>query len=72
MHGEVRETALQLSQDRINLREIYKGNVYNSNKFLSRQLAIKNIGHVETSFEIVPPEHDSCFVKIDPVKGVLQ
>jgi hypothetical protein len=39
----------------INMREIYKGNVYNSNKFLSKQLMIVNEGNHDCGFEIVRP-----------------
>lgn len=43
---------MEMSKTHLNMREIYKGNVYNSNKFLSRELRILNQGHHECAFEI--------------------
>ena len=32
------------------MRQIYKGNIYNSNKFLSKELSIINNSSIETTF----------------------
>lgn len=63
---------MELSRKEINLREIYKGNVYNSNKFLSKELQIMNTGPIDTAFEIVLPHNDECLIKIDPMKGIIK
>ncbi len=36
----VQEIECEMSRKEINLRQIYKGNMYNSNKFLSKELSI--------------------------------
>lgn len=70
--GEVQDVAIELSRQSINLREIYKGNIYNSNKFLSRELQLINQGNHDCAFEITPPAFPQCEIRIEPLRGVLK
>jgi hypothetical protein len=62
--AEVQDVAAELSRTAINLREIYKGNIYNSNKFLSKELQLVNTGNHDSAFEITPPHFEQCEVRI--------
>ena len=63
---------MSMSRAQINMRQIYKGSVYNSNKFLSRQLQLVNDGNHDCGFEIISPEYEQCDIKIQPLKGVVK
>lgn len=70
--AEVQDVHACMNRTSINMREIYKGNVYNSNKFLSKQLQIVNDGNHACGFEIIPPEFEQCDIKITPLKGIIE
>ena len=63
---------MSLSRNEINMREIYKGNVYNSNKFLSRQLQLVNDGNHDCGFEIEAPNYEQCEIKVQPLRGLVK
>lgn len=67
----VQEIKCEMSRQDINLRQIYKGNVYNSNKFLSKELSIENKTNIETTFEFEPIDQNVCTVKIEPMKFTI-
>ena len=54
------------------MRQIYKGNVDNSNKFLSKELRIVNEGNHDCGFQITDPSFDQCDIKIRPLKGIIK
>ena len=72
VEGEVQDVKMSLNRVLINMREIYKGNVYNSNKFLSKELRLLNDGDHDCGFEIEPPSFDQCDIKITPLKGIVK
>lgn len=53
--AEVQLISPCLSRNNINIKEMYKGNTYNSNKFLSKELSIINDGNISFSYEIISP-----------------
>ena len=62
--AEAQDVHAAMSREQINLKDIYKGNLYNSNKILSRELRICNQGHHDCAFEIQPPSFEQCHVRI--------
>jgi hypothetical protein len=70
--GEVQDVSMSMSRESINMREIYKGSSYNSNKFLSRELQLVNDGNHDCGFEIQPPTYEQCDIKIQPLRGVVK
>ena len=50
---------------------MYKGNIYNSNKLLSKELAIINNGNIAFSYEIISPETDKCNLNMSQLSGVV-
>ena len=54
------------------MKKIYKGNLYNSNKFLSRELSIKNNGNLDMSYKIISPETPQCQMSITQKEGVIK
>lgn len=62
--AEIQDVLLALSRPSINLRDIYKGNIYNSNKFLAKELQIVNPGNLPCAFEIDPPPPGHCDIRI--------
>ena len=65
----MQEIQAGISRNNINLKKIYKGNVYNSNKFLSKQLSIENEGNLDLNYEIIAPEVVHCRMNMNPIKG---
>ncbi len=68
---QIQEIDCELSRREINMRQIYKGNVYNSNKFMSKELSIINNSSIETTFEFEEINQSTCLIKIEPMKFTL-
>ena len=69
--GKVEPINPILSRNSICMKEMYKGNIYNSTRLLSRELSIINKGNLAFSYEIIPPETDKCRLTMKNLKGVV-
>ena len=69
--AQIQDVSMRMSRSEINMRDIYKGNLYNSNKFLSKELQIVNDSNHDCSFQIIDPQIDNLDIKILPLKGLI-
>ena len=70
--AEAQTISPEMSRNSIQIKEMYKGNIYNSNKLLSKELAIVNHGNIPCSYEIIAPETDKCNLHMSNLSGVVE